>query len=101
MSHFMGQNEGNFIFIVIQRFEETDIDTHIMSDSAERIETRVVIYKVIIGLFQDRWICFGNGIGKTRHDPFCHGVGLIISIDAILGFYLLHIVVAGLHYPGN
>ena len=53
MSHFMGEDEGDFIFVVIQWFKEADIDAHVVSDGAEGIETGVVIDEVVVRLFQD------------------------------------------------
>jgi hypothetical protein len=91
VSHFVGQDKGHFIFVVVERRKEADIDTHIMADRAERVKARIVIDKIIVGLFQDRWIALGDGGRQAVHDPRRHGIGCRIRIDAVLFLDLVHI----------
>ena len=94
VSHFMSQDEGDFVFVVVQGLKEADVDAHVVADGTEGVEGRVVVDKIIVRLIQDGRVDGRNGTGQVFHDAGRHGVGLRVVIDAVLGLDLLHEFVA-------
>ena len=74
VGQFVPQDEGHFIFVVVQGGKQPDIDGHIVAQGAVGVKILVVVYKIVVGLFGQGGIFFGDDGGKPGHHIVQHGV---------------------------
>ena len=93
VAHLVGDNKGQFVFIIIQLGKGPNVDAHVVAQGAESIKGLIIIHKIVVGLFHNGVVRKGHCIGQPRHNAGQHGVGGRVGVDAVLVFDLAHVII--------
>ena len=95
VGQFVAEDEGHFVFIVVQLLERADVDAHVVAQRAEGVEGPLVVDEVFIRLRADGGFGFlrRDGRAQAAHKAVQHGVGRRIPVDAVFILDLVHVLV--------